>query len=156
MILRRAITQDLPFLLELEQRFFILGLVNRDDADTHRQKMADTNCAYFIAEEAYGRVGYVVLHGLTEASRSVELQRIAVAEPGRGLGRLTLTLVIEKVFRELGANRLWLDVFEDNHRARHVYREAGFIEETTTGDPIVGVERHRSLIVMSLHKPEDC
>src|SRR4029453_89684 len=70
-ILRRAITQDLPFLLELEQRFFILGLVNRDDADTHRQKMADTNCAYFIAEEAYGRVGYVVLHGLTEASRSV-------------------------------------------------------------------------------------
>ena len=34
--------------------------------------------------------------------------------------------VMRIAFRELGAHRLFLDVFEDNARARHLYESLGF------------------------------
>jgi len=68
----------------------------------------------------------VILRGLSEDSRSIELKRVVVAAPGQGLGRRILTEVIRIAFRELGAHRLFLDVFEDNDHARHLYESLGF------------------------------
>jgi diamine N-acetyltransferase len=39
------------------------------------------------------------------------------------------TLAVDLCFGDLGANRLWLDVFDDNERARRAYRAVGFREE---------------------------
>ena len=77
-----------------------------------------------------------------------------IAEPGQGVGRRALQAVIQKVFRELRAHRLWLDVFEDNNRARHVYRYLGFVEEGTLRECIKRGEAYRSLVVMSLLETE--
>ena len=41
-----------------------------------------------------------------------------------GLGRLMLKELMRIAFRELGAHRLFLDVYEDNSRARHLSRES--------------------------------
>ena len=71
--------------------------------------------------------------------------RIVISEPGQGLGRMVLRAIMSKVFDELGAHRLWLDVFEYNARARHVYRSLGFVEESVDG----------SLVVMSISE-EPC
>jgi RimJ/RimL family protein N-acetyltransferase len=46
--------------------------------------------------------------------------------PERGLGRRILRHLIRIAFRELGAHRLFLDVYEDNARARHLYESLGF------------------------------
>ena len=65
---------------------------------------------------------YVILRGLSEDSGAVELKRIVVAVPEQGLGRRILTEVMRIAFSEdLGAHRLFLDVYEDNARARHLY-----------------------------------
>ena len=56
---------------------------------------------------------------------------MAVGEPGNGVGRSMLQGIIDLAFGGLGANRLWLDVFDDNERARRTYRAAGFVEEGT-------------------------
>jgi diamine N-acetyltransferase len=98
-MLRPATLSDLPFLVEVEQRFASQGLLHSEDGDTHQRRMNDADCAYFIAEEQDAPVGYVVLRGLTAGHRSVELQRIAVAEPGRGHGRRALALAINKAIR---------------------------------------------------------
>jgi RimJ/RimL family protein N-acetyltransferase len=37
--------------------------------------------------------------------------------------------ILDYVFRELKAHRLWLDVFETNTRAQHVYENLGFRHE---------------------------
>ena len=66
------------------------------------------------------------LRGVHEDSRSIELKRIVVAVPERGLGRRILRELIRIGFRELGAHRLFLDVYEDNARARHLYKSLGF------------------------------
>jgi RimJ/RimL family protein N-acetyltransferase len=81
---------------------------------------------YLIAEDPAGaRLGFAILRGLRSSARSVELVRIALAEPGRGVGRDVLRRVVDLCFGEVGANRLWLDVFDDNERARRAYRPRG-------------------------------
>lgn len=42
------------------------------------------------------------------------------------MGKRMLAELLRIVFRELGAHRLFLDVFDHNSRARHVYESLGF------------------------------
>ena len=154
MRLRRATLDDLPYLLELEQRFCSLGLVGGDDAVVHERQMADADCLYDIVEEQGERAGYVILRGLASINRCVELKRIVIARPGRGFGRQVLRALIDEAFGKLGAHRLWLDVYDDNHRARHIYRSLGFVEEGTLRECLQCEDRYRSLVVMSMLESE--
>lgn len=140
MTLRRASFQDLAFVVALEQKFRGQNLVGADDSETHQQRMNDRDCQYWIAEHGDLPAGHVILRGIQSVDRSVELKRIVISEPGQGLGSMVLRAIMSKVFDELGAHRLWLDVFEHNARARHVYRSMGFVEEGVDG----------SLVVMSM------
>ncbi len=140
MKLRRAGAQDLPFIVALEQHFHAQNLVGADDLPTHRQRMNDPDCQYWIVDHQDLPAGHVILRGIQSVKRSVELKRIVISEPGQGLGRMVLREIMSKVFNELAAHRLWLDVFEHNARARHVYRSVGFAEEGVEG----------SLVVMSI------
>jgi diamine N-acetyltransferase len=140
MTLRRASIQDVTFIVALEQKFRGHNLVGSDDVATHERQMNDPDCQYWIVEHGDSPAGHIILRGIQSVDRSVELKRIVISEPGRGLGRIALRATISKVFDELGAHRLWLDVFEHNARARHVYRSVGFVEEGVDG----------SLVVMSI------
>jgi len=154
MRLRRATRDDLPFLLQLEQEFRDLGFVGGDAANTHERQMADADCLYCLVEHKGQRAGYVILRGLRSINRCLELKRIVIAEPGRGLGHQVLRAIIDKAFGELSAHRLWLDVYDDNHRARHLYHSLGFIEEGTLRDCIRCEGGYRSLVVMSMLESE--
>lgn len=150
MTLRVASAQDLPFIVHLEQKFLGLNLVGADELATHQSRLRDPDCQYWIAEDQGAAAGHVILRGIQSPSRSVELMRIVVAEPGRGLGRRVLEAVIAKVFHELSAHRLWLDVYEHNARARHVYCSVGFIEEGLLRECVRMDDRYASLVVMSI------
>jgi len=154
MKLRRAALEDLPFLLPLEQKFCQLGLVGGDDRGTHERQMTDPDCLYYLVEENGERAGYVILRGLTSINRCLELKRIVVANPGRGLGRQVLRAILEKAFGELSAHRVWLDVYDDNHRALYVYRLLGFVKEGTLRECIQRDDGYRSLVVMSILESE--
>jgi diamine N-acetyltransferase len=105
--------------------------------------------------EAAGEIeAYVILRGLSEDSRSIELKRIVVAVPERGLGRRVLTEIIRTAFRELGAHRLFLDVFEDNGRARHLYESLGFKHEGIMREAAYRDGRWFDLHLMSMLESE--
>ena len=82
--------------------------------------------------------------------RSIEIMRIVVRTPGRGLGRQILEEVIRIAFEELSAHRLWLDVFEHNARAHHLYKSLGFVEEGVLREAVYRDGKHYSQILMSL------
>ena len=105
-----------------------------------------------IAEQGEGASsGYVILKGLSTAARSIELARMVAADPGRGLGKTMLRAIIQLAFGELGANRLWLDVFDDNERARRAYRAVGFVEEGILREAALRIDgRNGSLVIMSI------
>ena len=75
------------------------------------------------------------------------LKRIGTSEPGRGIGRAMMPLLIDWVLATTGANRLELDVSSANPRAERVYRREGFVHEGTVRE----VYRHRDGVYYSSH-----
>jgi RimJ/RimL family protein N-acetyltransferase len=74
---------------------------------------------------------------------------------GVGLGaRVGLRLVKERAFGPLRAHRFWLDVKEENRRARSLYESEGFVAEGVLRDSFWTGEGHESLVVMSLLESE--
>jgi RimJ/RimL family protein N-acetyltransferase len=61
---------------------------------------------------------------------------------------------VEKVFDELSAHRIWLDVFPHNSRARHIYRSVGFVEEGVLRECVKHGDIYRSLVLMSMLESE--
>lgn len=152
--MRRATLDDLPYILRVERKFCDLGFVGGDDLATHERQVVDPNWVYWVIEDGGNPAGYAILRGLGSANRSIELKRIAIEEPGQGLGRVVVRAILDKAFSECSAHRVWLDVFDDNTRARHVYGSLGFVEEGTMREYIFYAGRYRSLVLMSMLEDE--
>ena len=152
MTLAPAEDADIAWIVAQETRDDFAAFIHRWPAEAHRRNLADPDYLYLIARDGEGRnQGYVILRGLGSPARSIELVRIVALEPGRGLGRAMLQGVIARGFGELGANRLWLDVFDDNERGRRAYRAVGFVEEGVLRDAALRADgRLGSLVVMSI------
>jgi diamine N-acetyltransferase len=107
-----------------------------------------------LDEDTNERVGFIIIAGLKNPHESIELKRIVIEKKGQGLGRKALKIIKKLAFEELNAHRLWLYVKEFNHRARHLYKTEGFIEEGLLRDCLKTDQRYESLIVMSILKNE--
>ena len=114
MRLRRGVPEDLAFILPLEAKYRELGFLGGDPPEVHQRRISDPDAQYWIVESDDRPAGYVILRGLALPSGSIELKRIAIAEPERGLGRRVLAAIFQEAFDKLGAHRLWLDVFDRN------------------------------------------
>ncbi|MCG8595200.1 MAG: GNAT family N-acetyltransferase [Kiloniellales bacterium] len=155
MKLREAKAGDLDFITELENRPEYLNLVYRWPRDRHLASLKDPDLRYLICEdERAGACGFAILCGLSQPERTVKLQRVAVATPGRGQGSALLRAVTRLVFDELGAHRFWLGVYADNARARAAYRGLGFVEEGTLRDGALRADGFVSLVLMSILEQE--
>ncbi len=71
----------------------------------------------------------MILQPVADRHEGTKLKRICVNPPGQGLGALVLRALMDWVFVTLPTDRLWLDVFTHNERARRAYRRAGFTED---------------------------
>ncbi|MGI9416175.1 MAG: GNAT family N-acetyltransferase [Hyphomicrobiales bacterium] len=149
--LRPAHSKDADYIAAAETVADIARFVMPWPAAEHLQRMTEPDFAYYVCEDrASGPVGYAILRGIGGPHRSIELMRLAVTERDRGAGSALLSLIAREAFDGLGANRLWLDVFPDNARARHVYRRFGFVEEGTLRESYLWNGAFRSTIVMSM------
>jgi RimJ/RimL family protein N-acetyltransferase len=82
---------------------------------------------FLVRTVADGETRPVALCGLFGLRRSRPELGIGIADEfhGRGVGQALMAHLIETA-RRLGKPRVYLTVDEDNPRARHVYRKAGF------------------------------
>ena len=84
-----------------------------------------------VVDRSTGRcVGEVVLNQVDPGNRSCNF-RIMLGPAGqdRGLGTEATRLMIDHAFTNLPLDRIELEVYDFNPRARHVYAKAGFVEE---------------------------
>jgi diamine N-acetyltransferase len=155
MPLRPATIADIPAIVALESNPIARQFVGQWSEDRHQSTLAGGDARYYVSENDTGEIeAYVILRGLNEDSRSIELKRIVVAIPEHGLGRRVLTEIIRTAFRELGAHRLFLDVFEDNARARHLYESLGFKYEGIMREAAYRDGRWFNLHLMSMLESE--
>jgi RimJ/RimL family protein N-acetyltransferase len=155
MLLRQATLDDIPAILALERTPMAREFVGQWSEDRHRTTLVCGDARYFVSETEWGEVqAYAILRGINEDSRAIELKRIVVAVPERGLGRRILSELIRIAFRELGAHRLFLDVYEDNARARHLYESLGFQYEGLMRDAARRGDHWCNLCLMSILETE--
>lgn len=151
MILRPAHPADVPQIAVLERLPQACNFVGQWSEERHLQTLASADARYFVSESESGQLqGFAILRGFAEPHRAIELKRIAVATPEHGIGRKMLEALIKMVFEEFAAHRMWLDVFEINARARHVYESLGFVYEGTLREAFCRDGKYFSLLLMSL------
>ena len=130
MLLRPANVHDIPAIAALERIPDFRDFVGQWSEERHARTLASGDVRYFVSDSGSGTVqAFTILRGIEEASRSIELKRLVVATPGKGLGRRILNQLMRIVFEEFRAHRMYLDVYEDNARARHLYESLGFVYE---------------------------
>ncbi len=92
--------------------------------EQHRKDYVRSDTLYESLVRGDELLGFVVLV-LDPDGFSLEMRRIVVATSGQGYGTQAVRLV-DGIARAHGRGRIWLDVFEENARARHVYENCGY------------------------------
>ena len=118
---------DIAAIRAIEANPLFAGLVGRWPEDRHRAEMALPGSCYFVLRDGSGAIaGFAILQGFGDSDRKLHLKRIAVRDPGVGLGSTLLEALLETVYASTETNRIDLDVFVGNERARRTYEKAGF------------------------------
>lgn len=155
MLLRAARSEDVPAIVDLERLPESKKFVGQWTEERHRTTLASQDARYFIAESEDGNLrAYAILRGLAEASGSIELKRLVVHPPGQGLGRRILEELLRIAFEDFQAHRLFLDVFDDNASAFHLYQSLGFVQEGVMREAALRDGAYCSLRLMSLLRSE--
>jgi diamine N-acetyltransferase len=156
--LRPTQVEDLDFVLTAENHPDNRDFVSQWTRQQHEDAIADPNMSHFLIEslvEPEGAiVGYTILSGLTDANQSLCIQRLVITQKGAGHGKATLRLLQKRAFEEWQAHRLWLDVKDFNHRARHVYESVGFQFEGVLRECVKNGDRFESFAILSILESE--
>jgi diamine N-acetyltransferase len=149
---RAATEADIAWIMSQEQRPDFAAFIHSWPREQHESYLVDADMLYLIAvDEEQERLAFIIINGLSSKTKNVKLVRMAVTRPSAGLGKPILMTVLDMVFNKLGANRLWLDVFDDNVRARRAYEAVGFRKEETPGKIAFKSDGQRgSMIIMSI------
>lgn len=136
-----------PLSLPLEERWFEGMLATQGRSDFH----------YVICrledEEPIGTIG---LHGLNWESGHASVG-IAIGDrtsQGKGLGTDAMNAIVDFAFGELRLERVELDVYAFNARARRSYEKAGFVHEGTLREAHLHHGEHVDVERMSLLRAE--
>jgi diamine N-acetyltransferase len=154
--IRPTMLSDLDFVVSLEQDARNLPFITPWERTQHEGAIRFPDSRHFIVEagDEWEHVGFVILQGCRNPTRSVELKRIVLQTQDRGLGRACVRLLKQLAFRDLRAHRFWLDVKSLNTRALHLYVREGFVEEGRLRESVrLGADDAAgwdSLVVMSM------
>ncbi len=155
MLLSKTEKEDLDQIVSIESHKDNSIFVFPNTKEEHLNLISNEDINHFILTEDDGSIiGYVILAGLTNTNKSIELRRIVISKKGKGYGRKALNKIMNYCFNELHCHRLWLDVLDANDRARYLYQSEGFKEEGVLRDCIFKNGKYQNLIIMSLLEME--
>ena len=93
--------------------------------EKHIEEFNKPNIVYKTILNRNKIIGFMILN-LEEDKKSVEFRRIVINEKGKGFGIMAIKFLDYIVKEEFVRNRIWLDVFENNKRAIHIYKTCGY------------------------------
>lgn len=93
-------------------------------ADRHAIEMGRENTHYLSIYDSDEMIGFMIL--AVEEGESVEFRRIVIDKKDSGVGQKAIIAMEQYCREKLNKYRIWLDVFESNQRAMHIYKKCGF------------------------------
>jgi diamine N-acetyltransferase len=113
-LLRPARLDDLEFLLAAEAAARDAGFVSSNSREEHLAAMASPDAAYFVIGD---RQGYAIFLGLRSPHHAVELKRVVITEPGKGLGRRVFAELLRYAFEQRQAHLVMFSMLAAEYRA---------------------------------------
>jgi diamine N-acetyltransferase len=149
-----ATEADIAFVMAAERQDGFEALVGRWERERHLEALKSDSYRYFIGRIAGAPIGFVIVRDWASPERVTHIKRIAVTDPGKGIGRALLASVIDRIFADTEAFRVSLGVFTENERAQRAYRAIGFKDEGISRGSAFFHGRHRDELVMAVLRPE--
>ena len=141
--IQRALTTDLPQIVSMEQEEGTKEFIMPYSLEEHTRRIAEPELVYLRIVNDEALVGFFIL-GLDADGTSVEFRRIVVSTKGKGVGQAAIKLMEQFCQAELCRNRIWLDVYANNDRGRHIYEKLGYVQFGSTeheGAPMLLYEK---------------
>ena len=126
---RPALADDVDFIVKAQETPHAFGFLHPTYRETVIAAIDQPDRLAFIVTEGDERAGMMLFGYDAVVPWIVELRRLAVVTPGRGIGTAAVQWAIKWSFETMKAHRLWLEVVESNLRARALYERAGFLYE---------------------------
>lgn len=154
--LTRGTPDDIALVMSVERQPGYEWSVGRWSEAEHVNALVAPDCMYLIgARDGKSPRGFAILRDIDQHYGNLCLKRVAVLDAGRGFGQAFLEAIMDWVFTQTETHRFWLDVIEQNVRARHVYAKLGFVEEGRKREAHVLPDGTRtSYRLLSILKPE--
>ena len=153
--LRDTCEKDIDHILAMERDPENTPFIRQWTRQQHIESLSSSHYGHFIIQGPSDEImGYIILTGLDNPDKSIEFKRIVIRAKGTGQGKQAVSLAVNKVFKELGAHRLWLEVLPTNKRALAVYTACGFVKEGVHRESVKMDNQFLSLDVMSILRHE--
>lgn len=152
--LTHTTSKELPKIVKLENQPENLQFIGSYSVAGHQAVIDNADEIHLTFKDEEKFIGYAILKGLKNPNDAIELKRIVIAEKGKGYGRSAMKVMKKYCFEKLECHRLWLDVFDFNERAHHLYRSEGFKEEGIIRECIKRKDGYKNLVLMAILKPE--
>ena len=123
--LEKASEADIPIFHRLEREAGTEAFVAAYDIEEHVRCLNEDSTRYLRIVSSDKLAGFFLLN-LDVDQLSVEFRRVVVARNERGIGQRAITLMEQYCEQTLERKRIWLDVYETNSRARHIYEKLGY------------------------------
>jgi len=117
--------EDIPQIIAWESERETKDFIIPYSYDKHLRNMSDPAFIYLSIVENNTMIGFIILV-LDDDGTSVEFRRIVLARKNKGRGQKAVTLMEKYCKTELKRTRIWLDVFDYNEKARHIYDKLGY------------------------------
>ena len=124
-----ATEADIAAIMAIERGPGFESLVGRWSNGEHSEEMANPASRYFVLRASGDIEGFAIVQRLDDTDRKAHLKRIAVRVAGSGAGSRLMLGILDWLFANTETNRIDLDVFVGNERARRAYEKAGFTVE---------------------------
>jgi len=146
-----ATPADIPSIMEIERTPGFEDVVGRWSQEQHAAEMAKDSVRYFVLRDEGTVKGFAIFQQIGEPDRRVHLKRIVISDTDKGSGTRLLSGALDWLYTETKTNRVDLDLFVENERARHTYEKLGFIVEGRLRDYHRSVDgRIRDALIMSI------
>jgi RimJ/RimL family protein N-acetyltransferase len=153
--LQKTKPEDIPVVMEMENHADNRDFVTQNSLERHLAIIGGSDEEHLkVMDENNKIIGYVILVGLENPNKIIELRRLVIAEKGKGFGRETLQHIKKYCFEQLKCHRLFLDVVEDNLRAQHLYRSEGFVLEGLMREAHKAEKGYKNLLLLSILEHE--
>jgi ribosomal protein S18 acetylase RimI-like enzyme len=141
LVLRHTVEEDLVAVLAIERHPDNAPFIGRWPREHHKFALMREGTEHLVLVDGHGAIaGYLIAYDLVADGFGIWIQRIAVRDKARGVGRAVLAAYLAEAMPRLGADSAILDAMQANVRAQRMYRSIGFVPVTLPHDELTSLE----------------